>query len=343
MTTVTETLHKYLQAAEAEGRSISDPEANLIETLATLPPETPAGVDVEARSAIATLRAEMQEQQPVVTASSPLSSMLPNSEGMNGLLTAIKSRQPYSVQAAAYSVQRPVDTVARSVIRLSDRLIGLGAGIAPVARKLEVPVIASGDAEIWTTGTKAEIVTELALVDAEVVAAWTEVTSMNFIDLNALEMQLTMLLGRRVVAVENVAVGESLLGQGTTATAAANAVEAVVSAILTASASGAGPNVLIMSSDIASAVMSSAQAGYVGLDDYWRGTLYGLPFHVVPGLTANRVIAADANALVIGRTPVLQLVDPYSGSKTNDVVLRTETSIAVAALDPTAVGICSVD
>ena len=241
------------------------------------------------------------------------------------------------------SVQRPVETVARSVIRLSDRLIGLGARIAPVARKLEVPVIASGDADIWTSGTKAEIVTELALVDAEVVATWTEVTAMNFIDLKALEMQLTMLLGRRVVAVENVAVGESMLGQGTTATAAATAVEAVVSAILTASASGAGPNVLIMSSDIASDVTSSAQAGYVGLDDYWRGTLYGLPFPLVPGLTANRVIAADSNALVIGRTPFLQLVDPYSGSRTNDVVLRTETSIAVAALDPTAVGICSVD
>jgi hypothetical protein len=98
-----------------------------------------------------------------------------------------------------------------------------------------------------------------------------------------------------------------------------------------------------MSSDIASDVTSSAQAGYVGLDDYWRGTLYGLPFPLVPGLTANRVIAADSNALVIGRTPFLQLVDPYSGSRTNDVVLRTETSIAVAALDPTAVGICSVD
>lgn len=343
MNPIKQTLQNHLQAADDDGRQISDGEAQLIEVLASMPLDTPA-VDVEAREAIGALRSEVMASRAAEPASFRVNAeLLPDHAGMVSLLEAIKTRQPFSVQAASYDVQRPVEVGARQVARLIDRLGANGSQVAPVARKLEVPRIASGDAEIWTEGDKAEIVTELALVEADVIAAWTEINSMNLIDINSLELQLSTLLGRRVVAQENVAVAESLLGQATVGTAGTTAVEAVVNAMLAVSASGAGANFLIMSTDIAAGVMASAQAGYAGLDTYWRGSLYGMPFAVVPGLTANTAIAADASALVIGRTPVLQLSDPYSGSKRNSVILRTETSVAIAVLDPTAVGTSSVD
>ena len=342
MNQLTQTLQSHLKAADDEGRMIGDGEAKLIEVLASMPSET-AAVDSQAREAIGALRNEIEatrSAQPVPFRVN--AELLPDAAGMQSLLDAIKARQPISVQAASYDVQRPVEVSARQVARLVDRLGQSGAQVGPVARKLEVPRIASGDAAVWTVGDKAEIVTELALIEADVIAAWTEIAAMNLLDITSLELQLSTLLGRRVVAQENVAVAESLLAQATVGTAGADAVEAVVNAILAVSASGAGASFLMLSTDIASGVMASAQAGYAGLDTYWRGSMYGLPFAVVPGLTANTAIAADASALVIGRTPVLQLSDPYSGSKRNSVILRTETSVAVAVLDPTAVGTAGI-
>ena len=336
-------LASYLQAAESDGRPLSDPEAHLIETLATMPPA--AVVDVEAREALASLQTRVAESLPAAHAPDTVhatSGLLPDTAGLNAMLQAVRSRQPFSVTAAAahYDTHIMVGEPIREISRLVDFMRSVGAVNAGMARNLEVPVIASGDAAVWTTGSKAEIVTELATIPATVCAAWTEVTSTGFLDFQNLQTQLGRLLGRRVVLQENLAVASDLESQGTAAANGADAVATVTGALVQASESGGIPNLLLLASDLATDVLAAAQAGFAGLDTYWRGSLFGVRYVIVPGLTASTAIAADCSAIAIGRSDVLQLVDPYSASKTNGVILRTEVSVATAVLDPYAVGVC---
>jgi hypothetical protein len=334
-------LASYLTAAETEGRSLTDAEARLIESLATLP--TPSTVDTEAREAIAALRESVVTPLSPAPALPAYASLLPSREDMHAMVQAIRSKTPVSVTAAAaaYDTSMPLGAPLTDVSRLVDVLRGLGAAEAPMARNVEVPRIASGDAAVWTSGTKAEIVTELATIAATVCAAWTEVTTTGFMDIRNLDSLLGRLLARRVVLKENLAVADSLETQGTAATAGVDAVGTVIGALVEASKSGQQPSILMLSDDLAIDVLSAAQAGYAGLDTYWRGTLFGVRFAVVPGMTAATAIAADPTALAIGRSDVMQLVDPYSSSTSNGVIIRTEVSVAAAVLDPTAVGVCT--
>ena len=335
-------LASYLTTAETDGRALTDSEAHLIETLATLP--AAPMVDQEVRDAVAELRNTVQQQQPAnAQPTSVYASLLPTRDDMTAMVQAIRSKTPLTVTAAAaaYNTSKPLGEPLRDAARVVDLLIGLGAAQAPMARNVEVPRIASGDAAVWTTGTKAEIVTELASISATVCAAWTEVTSTGFMDIMGLDNLLGRLLARRVVLKENLAVADSLETQGTAATAGADAVGTVVGALVEASKSGGQPSILMLSDDLAIDVLSAAQAGYAGLDTYWRGTLFGVRFVVVPGMTAATAVAADPTALAVGRSDVMQLVDPYSSSTTNGVIVRTEVSVAAAVLDPTAVGVCT--
>lgn len=337
-------LASYLATAETEGRSLSDHEASLIETLATV--EDRPAVDTEAREALAQLQTKVTDALGQATTPAPAhayASLVPSRDDLSLLVQAIRSRQPLSVTAAAaaYDTSKPLGEVLPNVARMSDLILNLGAVSAPIARNVEVPRIASGDAAPWTSGTKAEIVTELASIGSTVCAAWTEVTSTGFMDFVNLENLLGRLLARRVVLQENLAISGDLEAQGTTATDGADAVSTVTGALVEASKSGGTPNVLMISDDLAISVLSAAQAGYAGLDTYWRGSLFGVRFVIVPGMTAATAIAADCTALAVGRSDVMQLVDPYSSSKSNGVIIRTEVSVGTAVLDPTAVGICT--
>lgn len=334
-------LASYLANAETEGRTLTDSEASLIETLASMP-AAPA-VDTEARAALAELQNRVNAQPAAAQPVTAYASMLPSADDMNALVQAIRSKTPLSVTAAAvaYDTSRPLGEPLGDIARVSTLLRSLGAAQAPMARNVEVPRIASGDAAEWTSGTKAEIVTELASLSATVCAAWTEVTSTGFMDFANLENLLGRLLARRVVLKENLAIANDLESQGTAATAGADAIGTVVGAMVEASKSGGQPNVLMLADDLAVSVLSEAQAGYAGLDTYWRGSLFGVRFVVVPGMTASTAIAADATALAVGQSEVMQLVDPYSSSKSNGVIVRSEVSIATAVLDPTAVGVCT--
>ena len=70
--------------------------------------------------------------------------------------------------------------------------------------------------------------------------------------------------------------------------------------------------------------------------------MFGLPYLIVPGMTSADAIAVDARALTVSASPVMVLVDPYSASKTNGVIVRVETSAAVVVNDANATGASSI-
>lgn len=76
---------------------------------------------------------------------------------------------------------------------------------------LGLDLVVAGDAAEWTTGQKAEIVTELASLSATVCAAWTEVTSTGFMDFAHLKNLLGRPLAQRVVLKENLAIATAVL------------------------------------------------------------------------------------------------------------------------------------
>lgn len=60
---------------------------------------------------------------------------------------------------------------------------------------------------------------------------------------------------------------------------------------------------------------------------------------MVSGIDADTAVAVDPRALAVAASPMMTLVDPYSGSVQNSVVIRQETSVAVVTSDVDAIGL----
>ena len=322
------TIRKHLEAAEADGRTLTDAEASLIEnvTAATF---------------------ERHEPTPIVEPTRTADvgdGMTPNRDQLERLVTAIETREPVTITAAAVSYDTHLTSGQRMVdaARVAQFLSDLGAVRVGSARKIDVPTIASGDAAAWTTGSKSEIVTELSSVASGVYAAFTEVTSLGVMDIPSLEGLLSTLLGRRVIAAENTGLAEQLATQATAGAGGTSGAEAIADAMVAAAAGGTNANALLLSSACATSALSEIKSGDSADSKLWSSRMFGLPYLIVPGMTSADAIAVDARALTVSASPVMVLVDPYSASKTNGVIVRVETSAAVVVNDANATGASSI-
>lgn len=327
-----EILAAHLAAAEAEGRALTDGEAALIEAIASTPdPERlhPAAY------------ADVTPALPRVQAAPA-----PDTHGaLVKMLDSIHSRTPFvSATVAHYSTTQTLGVPSPVTGRLVDWLMGRGAqSLGGEARTFQVPKIKSGDAGKWDfPSVKPEIVTELASVPSTVHAAYTQVTSTSALDVPGLEMIINGMLRRRVVAVENTEIAKSIAAQVGKATTATTPEAAITDAVLAASTIGVGTVVAMLSPDVASAVMASGAVGWLGDTRVFQGMVVGVPFVVVNGLAAGTAVAVDTRAVALAFTPVMALTDPYSGSTSNVVTIRVETSTAAVVTDPTAVGVATV-
>lgn len=320
-------LDAHLRAAEEQGRTLTAEEASLIDALVT----TPQPPQVEATTAHIPTPGVPQEQSDGI---------VPSKADLQRLVAAAQERQPLSVRAAFahYATHATGAPTQPTNLRLADFLVQRGAAQVGVARSIDVPRIASGDAGEWTTGNKAEIVTALSATPSKVFAAFTDIESMAYSDVSGLEVLIGALLGRRVMAKENAGLASQIAAGGSAGGNDADAVKAIVGAIVAAANGGTNPNVLLLSPAAAAGALSAAQIG-MGADQGWQTqTLFGLEYLIVPGLTGADAVAADARALAVARSEVMVLVDPYTAAKTNGVTLRVETSAAAVVLDANAVG-----
>ena len=326
-------LNNYLAAAEAEGRTLSDAEAKLIETLASAP-EVPAGYVEVPREML-----DIPAALPRVQASEP-----DRPGEITGMLDAIHNRTPFvSATVADYKTSMTVGVDTPVTGRLLDWLYRRGAlGLGGASRTYQVPKIASGDAAGWTfPSEKSEIVTELASIPSTVHAAYTSMTSTSALDIEGLEMIISGLLSRRVIAVENKASAEGIAAQGVQQDAS-DAADAISKAIIAASAIDVTSVVAMLAPDVAAKVTATGLVGALGDSDRFQNMVMGVPYAVVQGLTPGTAVAVDTRATAVSFTPVMTLVDPYSEAKSNVVTIRVETSTAVVVSDPTAVGVAKV-
>lgn len=325
-----EILAAHLAAAEAEGRAVTDAEAALIEAIAAEPERPRPGTYIDIAPAL-----------PRIEAADP--SVARGAE-LTAALDAVQNRTPFvSATVAHYATSQAVGVESPTSGRLVDWLRGRGAqGLPGQARTFQVPKIASGDAAVWKfPDPKAEITTELASIPSTVHAAYTQVTSTSALDVDGLEMIINGLLRRRVVAVENAAIAKGIADQGKAATAA-SAAEAITHAVIAASSIDARNVVAMLSPDVASTVTADGLVGWLGDTRNFQGMVMGVPFVIVNGLAAGTAVAVDTRAVALAYTPVMVLTDPYSGSTSNTVTIRVETSTAAVVTDPTAVGVSTV-
>jgi hypothetical protein len=315
----------HLRAAEAEGRTLTDSEVALIEQIVETPTET-VEIDVVEAS-----------HRPIGRHIEAGDGITPSRTDRARLVEAISKRQAMTVEAAAARYQTHTSGVAllSNATRLADVLVQHGAARVGISRNIDVPRIASGDAAAWTTGNKAEIVTELGSIAAGLYAAFTEVETQFAGDMAGIDNILSTMLGRRVVGQENTGLGAMIESGAAAGTNNADALTAIANAIVKASDSGTNPNLLLLSPAAAAGSLSAAQAGPSADSRIWTSTLFGIDYVVVPGLTG--VVALDAAAIAVASSPVLTLVDPYSSSKTNGVIVRVETMSAAIVVDSLAV------
>lgn len=315
---------RHLEAAEAEGRALTDHEAALIEAVASTPdpsPETITAAHIPAAAPEADTRTET----------------------LTKILAAVQDRQPFITAATVhYGTARPAGVANAAGGRLVDFLKGRGAqDLGESARTFQVPRIkAGGAAGVWTPGqAKAEIESELAQISSDVIAAYTAVTSTGFLDIPNLAVILEGMLAREVVRKENATVATSLAGQSAGPLDSLDYQSTLADAVTEASLGGASSLVLMLGANVGAAVLGSAVVGPFGREGDYRGTLMGHPFVLVDGLDPDTVVAVDPRAIAVAASPMMTLVDPYSGSTSNAVIVRQETSVAVVAADPRAVGV----
>ena len=320
-------LEQHLAAAEAEGRSLTDAEASLIESLSAskAPEVSPEPAYVPARLSAADDDARQRQ------------------ETLSRVLTAVQERQPLITAATVhYGTSRPAGVPSMPNGRLVDLLKSRGAhNLGEQARTFQVPRIAAGGAAaVWTPGSdKAEVPTELASVTSDVVAAWTAVTSTGFMDVAGLALILEGMLAREVVKKENTVIAASIITQADSQTDSTD-YQGVVGDAVTDAMLGGGTNlVLMLGANVAAGCLGSAVVGPFGRDGDYGGTIMGHPFVVVSGIDADTAVAVDPRALAVAASPMMTLIDPYSGSVQNSVVIRQETSVAVVTSDVEAIGL----
>ncbi len=314
---------QHLEAAESEGRALSDHEAALIET---------------------TTAADIP-QMPVTAAYIPSrssSEVDTKAETLTKILAAVQERQPFITAAAAdYATSRSVGVATPASNRLVEFLKARDAtNLGEQARTFQVPKIASGEAAKWTPGqAKAEIVTELGSVASEVIAAYTSITSTGFMDIPNLDVVVNGLLSREVVRQENAHIATSLAPQAFAPLDSLDYQTTVGDAVTEAMLGGAQSLVLILGANVGAAVLGSAFVGSFGRDSDYTRTLMGHPFVLVDGLDVDSCVAVDPRAVAVAASPLMTLVDPSSRSTTNSVIVRQESSVAVVAADPRGVGV----
>ena len=325
---LTDVVRAHLEAAESEGRSLTDHEAALIEAVAS---------SVE----------PVVASTPYIPAP-PVDAAAERRELLSAALEAVQSRSAFRATITAstpvhYSTTRVAGEPAPVGGRLVEQLRSMGAAdLGSTARTFQVPRVKSGDAAEWIPGqAKSEIVTELGTVSSDVIAAFTAVTSTGFMDISSLDAILAGLLSRRVVVQENAAVAASILAQGPTPLDGLDDGHTVATAVTDAMLGGADALVLLLGGNVAATILGDGGVGPFGRDADYRSSLIGHPFIVVPGMNSDTVVAVDPRAVAVAFTPLQLLVDPYSGSTSNEVVIRVESSVAAVVTDSTGVGVAA--
>ena len=318
-------LEQYLRTAEDEGRTLTDAEASLVESLAASvdqPPHAEAGPPVAPAPTITA------EATPSLAAA---------------VLKAVEDRQSFRVDASAVyydtvKVATNVPTVSSN--RLVSWLLRHGATNvgAPQGRTVSFPrLVAGNDAAVWNPGDpKAELPSELASVPCDVYAAFTEIYETARLDIPSIDGYLDALITRRVIAAENAGIAASLTDQATvSAVTATSAVEAVAAAIAQVESASPSSLVLCITSDVWASIAGTGLVGQLGDGKYYEQTLMGVPFFIVPG--ALSIIAVDCRSLGVAAVGPFVYVGP-GDAKANEVIIRSETSAAAIVADPSAAG-----
>ncbi len=318
-------LEQYLRTAEDEGRTLTDAEAELVESLAA---SVDQPVKAEAGPVVAPAPTITAEATPSLAAA---------------VLKAVEDRQSFRVDASAVyydtvKVASNIPTVSSN--RLAGWLLRHGATNVgtPQGRTVSFPrLVAGNEAAVWNPGdVKAELPSELASVPCDLYAAYTEIYETARLDIPAIDGYLDALITRRVVAAENAGIATSLKSQATTSTVTATSgVEAIAAAIAQVESASPSSLVLLITSDVWAQVAGTGLVGQLGDGRYYEQTLMGVPYFIVPG--SMSIVAVDCRSLGVAAAGPFVYVGPGDATK-NEVIIRSETSAAAIVADPSAAG-----
>jgi hypothetical protein len=316
-------IEQYLRTAEDEGRTLTDQEAGLVESLAAAAEQPQAA------------------PSPVVAPAPPVQAAEQPSVSRR-VLRAIEERQSLRIDAAAiaYETVKVAQMPAVSNNRLASWLLRHGAVDVgtPQGRTLQFPrLVAGNEAGAWTPGTaKAELPSELAEVPVVTFAGYTEIYETAKLDVPDVDGYLHSLITRRVIAAENEGLATSIKSQATTSTVvASSAVEAIAATIAQVESASPSSLVLLISADVWGATAGTGLVGQLGDGKYYEQHLMGVPYFVTPGVQS--IVALDARAVGVTAAGPFILVAPQDATQ-NSVVIRSETSAAVVVSDPSAAG-----
>ena len=322
----------HLRAAEAEGRTLSDSEAALIEQIAASAADVPAPVTAPV---------------PIYTA--------PRIEAAGGftvdqvetLVGAIREGRSMSVQAAAslYDTVKPMGPSTRigqtnSLVRYFQTQ---GAGfLNETSRKIgHVQTTEAMLAADWVAGqTKKEIPVAWVESPTHTAAAYTLLYEPNTLDVAGLTATIGGLLERAVVARENRAIAGDIDSAAQSAGVNASAIGAAADAMTTVIENGGTPGMFLVSTDAYAQLISSATFGNAA--EVGTSVLFGLPLVGVGGLGAGTVIAADPRSIGLAYLSPVAYVGQNDATR-NEMIVRVESNLTTIVFDPFSIAKSVID